>query len=886
MHPLRLRKSICTVILSALIIAGLLTPSAAVFADSTDEEDTTVQTTEADECDEHEEELPEQTEVPDEASEELQVTEEDEDQIDSEVPDSEDEEDEEELFIESMEFPEVYGVFEPTYGGTYPIPGSGAGQLSDIEYKNYTILRNAAANIANGTDTSTVISFDTSRLDLGSGRWTAADLGVTELVSGGYISSEASDALHNMIVGDLNSVIARLLADCPYEMFWYDKTTGVRVSFSNIRSGTSNGQKYVSVGTVTYSFSVCSDYSNGAYTVSSTAVSRVQSAAANAQAIVDQNASLDDIDKLNAYRQAICDLTSYNNQAVSNSNTPYGDPWQMLYVFDGNTSTNVVCEGYSKAFKYLCDLSDFDTDDVECILASGYLGSGGHMWNIVLFDGVSYLVDITNCDSGTVGSPDLLFMKPPTSGSYDTRYEYTWRYSSATYTYDYDMYLIFTADRLTISMESQLHQHTVVNDPAVPATCTSTGLTAGSHCSVCGKVIVAQQETPMAAHTSVTDPAVPATCTTSGLTAGSHCSVCGTVITARQTVPANGHRSATIPGTPATCTQSGLTSGSYCTVCNTVLTSQQVIPATGHTPVTIPALAPTCTSAGHTAGSECSVCHTVITATTPVSALGHNEAADATVPATCTTPGHRGGSHCSRCGIQMTAQTVIPAAGHTPVTDPAVAATETSTGLTEGSHCSICDTVLVPQEVTPKITPTYAEGWVQNATGWWYRNSDGTYPKSEWKKISDKWYYFNASGYMVTGWQKINNSWYYLAPGGSMVTGWMKINNSWYYFDASGAMKTGWQKISNKWYYFNGSGVMLTGWQKINNTWYYFDGSGVMKTGWQKISDKWYYFNGSGAMLTGWQQISGKWYYFNTSGVMLSNTTVGSYRLGADGAMV
>ena len=37
--------------------------------------------------------------------------------------------------------------------------------------------------------------------------------------------------------------------------------------------------------------------------------------------------------------------------------------------------------------------------------------------------------------------------------------------------------------------------HIVMIDPAVPATTTSMGLTEGSHCSVCGEVIVAQQET-------------------------------------------------------------------------------------------------------------------------------------------------------------------------------------------------------------------------------------------------------------------------------------------------------------------------------------------------------------------------------------------------------
>lgn len=40
-------------------------------------------------------------------------------------------------------------------------------------------------------------------------------------------------------------------------------------------------------------------------------------------------------------------------------------------------------------------------------------------------------------------------------------------------------------------------EHTVVVDPAVPATSTSTGLTEGSHCSVCGKVLVPQSVIPM-----------------------------------------------------------------------------------------------------------------------------------------------------------------------------------------------------------------------------------------------------------------------------------------------------------------------------------------------------------------------------------------------------
>ena len=42
--------------------------------------------------------------------------------------------------------------------------------------------------------------------------------------------------------------------------------------------------------------------------------------------------------------------------------------------------------------------------------------------------------------------------------------------------------------------------HKRVADPEVPATCTKTGLTGGSHCSVCGTVFVAQKEIPMTDH--------------------------------------------------------------------------------------------------------------------------------------------------------------------------------------------------------------------------------------------------------------------------------------------------------------------------------------------------------------------------------------------------
>ena len=85
--------------------------------------------------------------------------------------------------------------------------------------------------------------------------------------------------------------------------------------------------------------------------------------------------------------------------------------------------------------------------------------------------------------------------------------------------------------------EQPAHTHTVVEDKAVEATCSQEGKTAGSHCSECGEVIVAQQTIEKKSHTEVTDPEVPATTESEGKTAGSHCSVCGEVIVAQEVIP-------------------------------------------------------------------------------------------------------------------------------------------------------------------------------------------------------------------------------------------------------------------------------------------------------------------------------------------------------------
>ena len=112
------------------------------------------------------------------------------------------------------------------------------------------------------------------------------------------------------------------------------------------------------------------------------------------------------------------------------------------------------------------------------------------------------------------------------------------------------------------------------------ATCSVEGLKT-RRCSKCGNV---ETETiPKTAHTPVIDAAVEATCTQEGKTQGSHCGVCGTVIVAQTKVDKKEHTVVIDQAIPATCTEPGKTQGSHCDVCKTVLQEQQETRALGHT---------------------------------------------------------------------------------------------------------------------------------------------------------------------------------------------------------------------------------------------------------------------------------------------------------------
>ena len=336
------------------------------------------------------------------------------------------------------------------------------------EQAAFGCLYSHVRNIANGVESNTQITIPDDVF-----YYTQSELGVSELKFG----SELSTAISKKIQSSFYLFTSGLLYSCPYELYWYDKTSSTSID-DDISYKISDGKVWLSM---TYLFPVSVDYrGNNNYEVNTSYGTSVSNAANNARMIINRYAGLDDYNKLLAYNNQICLLTEYNWHAVENP-TPYGNPWQLVWVFDGDPETKVVCEGYSKAFQFLCDNSVFISPDVYAISVSGIMydspddtSGGGHMWNIVhMDDGNNYLVDVTNSDVNGVGTTgDRLFMVGATMNQ-DIYYVHVYNgeycdpeYSDYGYKYDSLMNNVFTAEALQLSSTAYVPGSDVDDLPA------------------------------------------------------------------------------------------------------------------------------------------------------------------------------------------------------------------------------------------------------------------------------------------------------------------------------------------------------------------------------------------------------------------------------------
>ena len=316
----------------------------------------------------------------------------------------------------------------------------------------------------------------------------------------------------------------------------------------------------------------------------------------------------------------------------------------------------------------------------------------------------------------------------------------------------------------------------IVTDEAVSATCTKTGLTEGSHCAECGKVIIAQEETEKLEHTPVSaNNAVAPKCEIEGKESDVICSVCGETLAIGKIIPALEHKWTEVSRTEATCeadgsiayicgndsthtktevipatdhidenndgicdvcknnickhentsivnakdascTEIGYTGDKVCDKCGAVLEKGAEIAMLDHTVVIDKGFAATCTNDGITEGSHCAVCKTIIKKQEAIKATGHTEVIIPGKEATCTETGLTDGKKCSVCKEVIAEPMVIEKLAHEIVVDEAIEATCKNNGLTEGMHCSVCGKVIVEQKITAKLQHDFEKLEVIEAT--------------------------------------------------------------------------------------------------------------------------------------------------------------------------
>lgn len=255
---------------------------------------------------------------------------------------------------------------------------------------------------------------------------------------------------------DSTTVAHALIYDLPYELYWFDKTISVTLITPGFKYGSDGSYFYFpNDSVVTFKFYASADYSKSGKTNTCTIdTTKTKKSAKLVKKKVTQilNAAkeLSDYEALCYFKDQITNSTSYNE----NTGLIYGDSSQLVYVFDDNEKTSVVCEGYSKAMQYLCDLHTFK-GDVHCISVGGSLDEissvGNHMWNIITINGKNYMADLTNSDTGKVGENSSLFLRGE-YGPLENGYQiYLNSAMSLSYIYDKQTMNLFSKDELAIT---------------------------------------------------------------------------------------------------------------------------------------------------------------------------------------------------------------------------------------------------------------------------------------------------------------------------------------------------------------------------------------------------------------------------------------------------
>ena len=425
-------------------------------------------------------------------------------------------------------------------------------QLNESARDVYDAMKKAWGN--GGTDKFTV-EFNTSLTFETTGtyvtneegkrkwRWIAADgTSTDEKIKLDPAYGKVMETFRKSIQGGFDACIY----DCP-EIFWLKNVTfEYTILWTTIRSD----------GSATGKISNVIVSGNESWTGAKNCVSEFQTHVSDAVNSISAEFTEDmsDARKMKQIHDYICAKCVYQEGTYAHS--AYGT------FYNGK----VVCEGYAKAFKILCNRMG-----LTCVLGSGTVhktsSDGAHMWNYVLLDGGWYMVDVT-WDDGNTLSNRYLFVGSESDGVYykisEERTNYTIFSNSTIYGFKFVQ---------PVLQEDTYHEK--IEAGYIPASCESSGQQTW-RCQLCNEIT--QEEIPAAGHSFGEWKIITkASCEQSGVQSRT-CQNCQKTET--ETVPATGHSFEEWKIiTKASCEQSGVQSR-ICQTCQK--TETETVPTTGH----------------------------------------------------------------------------------------------------------------------------------------------------------------------------------------------------------------------------------------------------------------------------------------------------------------
>lgn len=227
--------------------------------------------------------------------------------------------------------------------------------------------------------------------------------------------TEAYEAFKQQILFDLQSSLDAFIYDHP-EIFWL---RGGKCSYtvSAVGSDATGWVGYISK--LTYMPTVAFSGADSLVSEYDAAVSAVV-AQIRARADINGNGYIEQMELIMTAHDYLCDRFYYDSVAYANYPTT-GD-YRIFCSAGGfldSVGTGVVCEGYAKSFKVICDQLG-----IPCVLIGGTVVQNGkiqgHMWNGVQINGKWYLMDVTWDDTASGHTYKYFMVGDITSGRTST----------------------------------------------------------------------------------------------------------------------------------------------------------------------------------------------------------------------------------------------------------------------------------------------------------------------------------------------------------------------------------------------------------------------------------------------------------------------------------